>query len=141
MADAEDHESSPDDPTGDRGSPADGSTVDHESPEGSTGGHEVTLVWRNGREASVVVPPDGTVLDAAEDAGIGLPFGCKTGACGTCTARLLSGEVAHRRPPRALKDRHREDGYVLACVATPTTDCRLEVGAAVADDLVENPWK
>ena len=74
------------------------------------------------RTERVTVANDETVLDAAERAGLGLPFGCETGACGTCTARLLSGAVDHRRPPRALKDRHRERGYVLTCVATPRTD-------------------
>jgi ferredoxin len=54
---------------------------------------------------------------------------------------LLEGEVSHRRPPRALKERHLADGYVLPCIATPETDVRLEVGAAVQRDLVPNPWK
>jgi len=102
----------------------------------------VRLDWRGSdRAETVTVANDETVLDAAEAAGLGLPFGCKTGACGTCTARLLDGEVRHRRPPRALKDRHLADGYVLPCIATPDTDLRLEVGAAVQADLVPNPWK
>lgn len=105
-------------------------------------GHRVTLAWRDdGDEAVVEVPPGETILDAAEAVGLGLPFGCRTGACATCTARLRSGSVDHRREPRALKERHLADGYVLPCVATPTADCRLEVGSAVARDLVSNPWK
>jgi len=87
------------------------------------------------------VAPDETILAAAEAADVALPFGCETGACGTCTARLLDGAVTHRRPPRALKERHLADGYVLTCVATPDGDVRLEVGAAVGGDLVSNPWK
>jgi len=103
---------------------------------------EARLEWREGdRIETVPVADDETVLDAVEAAGVGLPFGCKTGACATCTARLLAGEVRYRRPPRALKQRHREDGYVLACIAVPETDLRLEVGAAVQADLVPNPWK
>ena len=103
---------------------------------------EVRLEWRDGDRTETVAVGDGeTILGAAEAAGVGLPFGCKTGACGTCTARLLEGAVDHRRPPRALKKRHLVDGYVLTCIATPTTDARLEVGAAVQTDLVSNPWK
>ena len=79
-------------------------------------------------------------MDAAEAAGLGLLYGCLYGACGTCTARVLDGAVRHRRPPRALKDRRRESGYVLLCVATPT-NCRLRVGADVQAELVESPWK
>ncbi|MEF8908382.1 MAG: 2Fe-2S iron-sulfur cluster-binding protein [Haloarculaceae archaeon] len=103
---------------------------------------EVRLCWRDSDRTAVLEVGEGeSVLEAAEAAGVGLPFGCRTGACGTCTALLLEGEVSHRRPPRALKERHLADGYVLTCIATPETDVRLEVGAAVQRDLVPNPWR
>ena len=50
------------------------------------------------------------------------------------------GELRHRRPSRALKQRHRDAGSVLLYVATPTADCRVRVGAAVQRDLVSYPW-
>ena len=103
---------------------------------------EARLCWRDsGRQEILAVGEGESVLEAAEAAGVGLPFGCQTGACGTCTALLLEGEVSHRRLPRALKQRHLADGYILPCIATPETDIRLEVGAAVQRDLVSNPWK
>ena len=40
-----------------------------------------------------------TVLDAALRQNIGLPYGCRNGACGSCTSSLLQGEVDY---PRAL---------------------------------------
>jgi ferredoxin len=101
----------------------------------------VDLAWRDGRRATVDAAPGETILEAADDAGVGLPFGCRTGACGTCAGRLLDGDVRHRRPPRALKERHLAAGYVLACVAEPVTDCRLAVGADVQAELVSNPWR
>jgi ferredoxin len=101
----------------------------------------VTLVHRDGTEDTIDVDADETVLDAAEAQGIGLPYGCKTGACGTCTARLLDGELAFERPQRALKAPHREDGYVLTCVATPETDCRIRVGADLQAEMMSTPWK
>jgi ferredoxin len=103
--------------------------------------HDVTLAFRDGRTESIAAGPDETVLAAAEAAGVALPFGCRTGACATCTGRLLAGRVEHARPPRALDDDSLADGYVLLCVAQPRSDCRVEVGAGVASDLVENPWK
>ncbi|WP_436346182.1 2Fe-2S iron-sulfur cluster-binding protein [Natronorubrum sp. FCH18a] len=119
---------------------------------------DATLEWPDGRTRTVAVREDETVLEAAERADIGLPFGCRTGACGTCTGRLLEASGAetangdagaddvddafeYRRPPRALKARHREAGYVLLCIASPRTDCRIAVGASVHTELVENPWK
>ena len=101
----------------------------------------VALVRGDGSETTVEARADETVLEAAERAGEFLPFGCRTGACGTCTARLLEGEVRHGRPPRALKDRHRRAGYVLTCVAVPRGDCRLRVGSDVLGETKTNPWK
>lgn len=103
--------------------------------------HQVRLQWRTGREAVVTTAEDETVLASAERQGVVLPYGCRTGACATCTGRVLAGEMTHIRPARALKPRQRRDGYVLLCIAVPQTDCTVEVGAAVSRDLVSNPWK
>lgn len=103
--------------------------------------YEVTLRWQNGRTARIRVDANETVLDAAERADLGLPYGCLTGACATCTGRLREGDVAYRRPPRALKERQRRDGYVLLCIAEPRSDCRVEVGARIQASMVSNPWK
>lgn len=102
---------------------------------------DVTLCWRDGREETIELTSDETILDGAETRGIGLPYGCKTGACGTCVARLLAGELTFQRPQRALKERHRDDGYVLTCVATPDTDCRLAVGAHHQAEMMSTPWR
>lgn len=98
------------------------------------------LVWRDGRVRTVEADGE-TVLAAAERAGERLPFGCRTGACATCTGRLLAGHVTHEREPRALKSQYREDGYVLPCIAVPTDDCTVEVGPELHRDLLANPWK
>ena len=99
----------------------------------------MTLRWDDNREERLTVSADETVYVASTAAGLGLPIGCRTGACATCTGRLERGTVEHRRPPRALADRHRRDGYVLLCVAEPRSDCLIRVD--VADELVSNPWK
>jgi len=103
--------------------------------------YTIVLEWDDGRTERVQAGANESVLGAAETAGVSLPFGCLYGVCGTCTAQLLDGTVRHRQPPKALKSRHRENGYVLLCVATPTTDCHLRVGADVQAELVPNPWR
>jgi ferredoxin len=103
--------------------------------------YRIVLERTDGRRATVPTADDETILAAAERADEPLPVGCLTGACATCTAELLAGSVDHRREPRALKPRHREAGYVLPCIAVPTSDCRLRVGSAVARELTDNPWK
>jgi ferredoxin len=103
--------------------------------------HEITLQWRDGPERIIEVDDDETIIDATERTELGLPYGCLYGACGTCTGRLLDGDLIHIEEPRALKPHQREMRYVLLCLAEPRSDCRIEVGAKVQADLVPNPWK
>ena len=103
--------------------------------------HDITLVWRDGSEETIPVDSRETVIDAATRAGANLPFGCLTGACTTCTGRLLDGRIEHGRVPRALKPGHLDDGYTLLCIAEPRTDCRIEVGAGVQRALIPHPRK
>lgn len=42
------------------------------------------------------VPPDKTALEVLVDHGVGVPYSCQTGVCGTCIVRLLGGEADHR---------------------------------------------
>lgn len=103
--------------------------------------HDLALEWPTGREVTVRASECETVLETAESAHVGLPFGCRTGAYATCVGRLVDGAVSYGRPPRALKARQSEAGYVLCCIARLRTDCRIAVGSKVQAELVSNPWK
>ena len=73
------------------------------------------------------VQRDETLLAAAIRQGVGLPYGCKDGACGSCKSRLLAGRVIHgAHQLKALSVTEEEAGLVLTCCATPQTDCALE---------------
>lgn len=103
--------------------------------------HKTILSWLEGRETVVEARADESILDAAERADLALPFGCRTGACGTCTGRIIEGRIEHVRPPRALKDRHLTEGYALLCIAEPRSACQIKVGSGIQSELVSNPWK
>jgi len=103
--------------------------------------HAVELVWSDSRTETVRVGSGETIVDAAERDGVAVPYGCLYGACGTCTAELLAGEVCYQQSPRALKSRALQEGYVLACIATPASDCRLRVGHEIQAEVVGTPWK
>ncbi|SIR92166.1 2Fe-2S iron-sulfur cluster-binding protein [Natronorubrum thiooxidans] len=122
--------------------------------------YDITLEWVGGPTRTVDISERETVLEAARQADAPLPYGCRTGACGTCVGRLLAVDrtasvdvdatedpidvadaFAYQREPRALKPRHRDDGYVLLCIATPETARRVAVGSQVQSELVDNPWK
>jgi CDP-4-dehydro-6-deoxyglucose reductase, E3 len=73
------------------------------------------------------VEPDEPVLAAAIRHGIGLPYGCRDGACGSCKCRLLEGKVVHgRHQNKALSAAEEAAGHVLTCCAIPQTDLALE---------------
>lgn len=77
----------------------------------------------------VFAAPDGTtVLDAALDAGLHLPYGCKNGVCGACKGKLLAGAVDHGTSQEtALSAEERAAGIALLCCARPLEDLVLEV--------------
>jgi ring-1,2-phenylacetyl-CoA epoxidase subunit PaaE len=85
-----------------------------------TGGCEVTVVL-DGRQTTTTIAAGTPVLDGAQLARPDLPFACKGGVCGTCRAKLVSGEVRMRRN-FALEQSEIEDGFVLTCQSLPVTD-------------------
>jgi CDP-4-dehydro-6-deoxyglucose reductase len=70
---------------------------------------------------------DETILAAAIRAGVGLPYGCKNGACGTCKGKLVSGEIVHRaHQEKALPVAEESRGHALFCCAIPHSDVVIE---------------
>ncbi|MDO8905124.1 CDP-6-deoxy-delta-3,4-glucoseen reductase [Hydrogenophaga sp.] len=71
--------------------------------------------------------PDEAMLVAGIRQGIGLPYGCKDGACGSCKCRLLSGSVVHGvHQAKALSADEEAAGYVLTCCGVAHSDVVLE---------------
>ncbi|MDQ4007166.1 MAG: 2Fe-2S iron-sulfur cluster-binding protein [Actinomycetota bacterium] len=73
-----------------------------------------------GARAEISLDVDESVLDAALRAGLDLPYSCRDGVCGTCRARLRSGQVA--QPMADLSPAELKAGYVLTCQARPETE-------------------
>jgi ring-1,2-phenylacetyl-CoA epoxidase subunit PaaE len=75
-------------------------------------------VLLDGRETTLNLPADTPILDAAQRVRADLPFACKGGVCGTCRAKVTSGEVEMRRN-YALEEHEVAAGFVLTCQALP----------------------
>jgi len=77
--------------------------------------------------ASFTVERDEAILPAAIRSGVGLPYGCRDGACGSCKSRLVEGRVIHgAHQLKALSQAEEEAGFILTCCAAPQTDCVVE---------------
>ena len=69
-----------------------------------------------------------TLLRAGLRAGLGFPYECNAGSCGTCKVDLLEGQISSLRPDApGLGERDRAKGRVLACQARPLSDCSIKV--------------
>lgn len=96
----------------------------------------MSLAGRPDADFSITVEPSGrafgvtggeTILSAAIRQGVGLPYGCKDGACGSCKCRMLSGTVTlDSHQSKALSAEEELAGLVLTCRAHPTSDVVLE---------------
>ena len=76
---------------------------------------------------SFSVDRDEPILTAAIRQGVGLPYGCRDGACGSCKCKLIEGRVIHgTHQAKALSPADEEAGYTLTCRAAPQTDVVLE---------------
>ena len=68
-----------------------------------------------------------TILQAALNNGIGLPYGCRNGACGSCKGKLVSGSIDYGNYSHtALSEEEKARGMALFCCAKPLSDVTIE---------------
>src|SRR5690554_1156400 len=83
------------------------------------------------------VKKEQTVLDAALEASIVLPYSCRSGSCSTCKGQIVSGSWdAGDAPAQILDADELAQGYTLLCQARPTSDLVIQAQIVrMADDI------
>lgn len=91
--------------------------------------YKVTLVNASqGLNRSIDCADDPSIFDAAADQSIDLPISCRAGSCSSCAGKLISGSV-NQEDQACLDEDQIIAGFVLTCVAIPTSDCTIETHA------------
>tara|TARA_R100000234_G_C4901226_1_gene135709 strand:+ start:145 stop:432 length:288 start_codon:yes stop_codon:yes gene_type:complete len=84
----------------------------------------ITLQQTDGTTETFECDEDTTILDALEEAGLDHNYSCRAGACSSCCMKIVEGTV-NQEDQMFLDEDQMEEGFVLTCVAMPTSDLTL----------------
>lgn len=87
-------------------------------------------------ESTIKVSDNKFILDSAETQGTMIPYSCRAGSCSSCLGRMIEGTV-DQSSQIFLNDRQIDEGFILTCVAYPTSDSIIETN--IEDEFYNIP--
>ncbi|WP_406641670.1 2Fe-2S iron-sulfur cluster-binding protein [Pectobacterium brasiliense] len=76
-----------------------------------------------GKTDAITCSDDTYILDAAEQAGIDLPYSCRAGACSSCACTVISG--SYQDSDQSFLNTAQQGMYILSCVTYPSSDMTI----------------
>ena len=88
------------------------------------------------------IKPSQTILEAAISSGITLPYGCQSGSCGSCKARVIEGDVFHEDiMPGVLTEQDKSEQNFLLCKTYATSNVTIASLQEKNDSVIEGEFK
>lgn len=87
--------------------------------------HLINFYKNDKMYATIACSPEQTILGAAEEHGIILPYSCRAGACSACVGKLISGAV-NQQEQTFLDEAQKNLGYALTCVSYPMSNISIQ---------------
>ncbi len=89
--------------------------------------YTVTVIDVEGEKTTFQCDSETSILDQAEEEGADAPYSCRAGSCSSCAGKIIEGTV-DQEDQFFLDEDQLEAGYVLTCVAKPTSDVIIQLG-------------
>lgn len=87
--------------------------------------HLIHLYDKEKYYATIQCPNNKSILHAAENFNINLPYSCRAGSCSACAGKIISGTV-DQSDQIFLNETQLKEGYILTCVSYPTSEVSIQ---------------
>ena len=89
--------------------------------------HKVTFVKE---DVTLEISEDESILEAAEEAGLDLPYQCRMGVCGVCCCQRTNGGEVDQVEGMFLSESEEKEGYALTCIGSPLSDLEIRTNTS-----------